>query len=421
MKAKRTVAAGLFLALVLVGGCGSQVQGVPSPPAKGDVVGNDVRRADPGPVATEELVAGLNGFGFDFLRLLAEDAPDENVVFSPFSIGMAFGMAEAGARGVTAEQIADVFDFPSTGEGLHKAFNALDRKLSDSGKSTLRLANRLFPRIGFPLREEFVQTLASHSGARLEHLDFAGDPEGSRKRINEWVAKRTENRIKEVVPAGAIDPGTVLALANALYLKAKWSVPFGKEATKPEPFMRLDGSTVDVPLMHNPELYARFLDEPGLDAVEIPYGRGELSMLVLVPAEGTFADFESALDGETVAGIDQRMQEGPVDLALPRWEHEFKVDLLPPLADLGLTALDDFSGVSPQESPFIDNAVHAADIEVDEKGTVAAAATVITMRVCACPPPPAPEIRADRPFLYLIRDTETGTILFAGRVLDPTA
>ena len=413
-----TAAVVAVIAASLVAGCGSQS----AEPAKGDVVGKDVPRAAPGPIETGELVAGLNGFGLDYLRLLSEGAPDENVVFSPLSIGMAFGMAEAGARGETATQIADVFGFPSTGTELHEAFNSLGQKLSKSGKSTLRLANRMYPRIGYPLFDEFVRTLASQYGAPLERLDFAGDSEGSRQRINHWVAERTEDRIKELLPTGFIDPTTVLVLVNALYLEAKWSVPFGKEATELEPFTRPDGSRVDAPLMHNPELHTRYLDSEGLQAVELPYGRGELSMLVLVPTEGEYAELERGLDAATLAEVDASMRKGIVDLALPRWKADVKIDLLETLADLGLTNVNDFSGISPGKSPFLGAGVHAADIEVDEKGTVAAAATALALRVCACPRPQAEAtIRADRPFLYLIRDTETGTVLFAGRVIDPTA
>jgi serpin B len=335
---------------------------------------------------------------------------------------MAFGMAEAGARGRTADQIAAVFGFPSTGEVLHRAFNALDRELSESGTSTVRLANRLYPRIDFPLRDEFVRTVAAHYGAPLERLDFAADPGGSTRKINEWVADRTEERIEDLLDPRFIDANTVLVLVNALYLEAKWAVPFSKEATKPAPFTRLDGSSVDVPLMHDPERETRYLDEPGLQAVEIPYEGGELSMLVLLPAGGMLGELERGLDGDALAAVEARMRPGIVDLKLPRWRFGSKIDLLSPLADLGLTALGNFGGVSTEATPFLDEAVHAADIEVAEKGTVAAAATALGFRVCACPPPRADAvIRADRPFLYLIRDTEAGTIMFAGRVVDPTA
>jgi serpin B len=171
--------------------------------------------------------------------------------------------------------------------------------------------------------------------------------------------------------------------------------------------------------MHNPELLTRYLDSAGLQAVEIPYGDGELSMLVLVPKEGEFAAFEHGLDAAELARIDSRMREGLVDLSLPRWEAHYEVNLLATLERMGLTALDGFSGISP-EDPDLDKGVPAAEIDVDEEGTIATAATALGFRESAAPVQDA-VIRADRPFLYLIRDTETGTILFAGRVIDPTA
>jgi serpin B len=417
MAGKRTSLVTVVVAAFLLAGCGSQVADEARPP-EGDVVGADVPRAAPKDVDTGELVAGLNGFGLDYMRLLAEEAREKNVVFSPLSIAIAFGMAEAGARGETAAQIADVFGFPSQGEELHAAFNRLDQELADSGKSTLRLANRMYPRIGYPLVGDFVRTLAAQYGAPLERLDFVGDSEGSRQRINQWVAKRTEDRIKELLKPGFIDPDTVLVLVNALYLEAKWAQPFGKEATAPAPFTRPDGSTVDAPLMHNPELYTRFVDSERLQAVEIPYGDGELSMLVLVPGQGEFAEFERGFDGAELASIERQMREGVVDLALPRWKAHFEVDLIATLKKMGLTELGGFSGISP-EDPDLDKGVHGADIEVDEEGTIAAAATALGFRESAAPVPDA-VILADRPFLYLIRDTETGTILFAGRVVDPS-
>jgi serpin B len=409
------VVAGIAASVVV--GCGSQ----PAEPAKGDVVGSDVPRDAVGRVETSQLVGGLNAFGLDYLRLLSESSPAENVVLSPLSIGMAFGMAEAGARGETVDQIADVFGFPSTGKELHKAFNALDQRLADSGRSTVRLANRMFPRLDFELVEEFVATLGAQYGAPLERLDFAGEPKAARDRINAWVSKRTEKRIPELLAPGFIDATTVLVLVNALYLEAKWSQPFGKYPTERAPFTTLDGSTVQARLMHNAELRTRFAVEPGYQAVELPYGNGELSMLALVPDRGRLEEFERGLDAARLAQIDTAMRKGVVDLFLPRWSSDFDVDLDETLPELGLTLPfngGDFTGISP-DNPFIGEGVHAAMIEVDEHGTVAAAATGLGFQVSG-PPQPDAVIRADRPFLYLIRDTETGTVLFAGRVVDPT-
>jgi serine protease inhibitor len=330
-------------------------------------------------------------------------------------------MADAGARGATAAQIEDVFHLPASGAELHSSFDALDRALGDAGKSTLRLANRMYPALGYPLVPDFIETLGTSYGAPLERLDFAADAEAARERINGWVAERTEKRIPELLPAGFVDPSTVLVLVNALYLEAKCSQPFGKYPTEPARFARLDGSTVDVPTMRNAELRTRYVAAEGYQAVELPYGDGELSMLVLVPAPGAFADFERRLDAEQLAAVDAALRDGIVDLFLPRWSASSSVDLVETLPELGLTLPfrgGNFTGISAT-NPFIGAGVHAADIEVDEHGTVAAAATALGFEVSG-PPEPDGVIRADRPFLYLIRHTETGAVLFLGRVVDPS-
>ncbi|HEX2045359.1 MAG TPA: serpin family protein [Gaiellaceae bacterium] len=384
------------------------------------LLGADVDRAPVGSADPVRLAQGLNSFGLEYHRLLAARSPGENVVFSPLSIGIAFGMADAGARGATAAQIEQVFRLPASGAELHAAFDALDRELANAGKSRLRLANRMYPAVGYPLVPDFVETLGRSYGAPLERLDFAADPGGARERINRWVAERTEKRIPELLPAGFVDPTTVLVLVNALYLEAKWSQPFGKYPTESAPFTRLDGSSVDVPTMRNAELRTRYVDAEGYQAVELPYGDGELSMLVLVPKHGRFGALERRLDARGLAAVDAAMGEGIVDLFLPRWSASFSVDLVDTLPELGLTLPfrgGDFTGISPG-NPFIGAGVHAADIEVDEHGTVAAAATGLGFAESG-PPEPDAVIRADRPFLYLIRHTETGAVLFLGRVVDP--
>lgn len=406
----------LLLATLLIAACGGGGEGgVP-----GEIVGAEIKRAPSEPANAPTLAAGLSEFALDYHTLRAERAPGENLVFSPLSMAMAFGMAHAGARGETAAQIEEVFNLPASGQHLHAAFNVLDQALVDSGKPTLRLANRLFPATGYELEPDFVETLAVQYGAPPERLDFASAAESARERINAWVSERTENRIPELFPAGAIDRATRLVLVNALFLKAKWMQPFGKYPTERAPFTRLDGSTVRVPLMQNAELRTRFVDAGDVQAVELPYEDSKLSMLVVVPKHD-FAAYEQSFDAARLAELDQAARSGIVDLYLPRWSASSSHDLAQDLPELGLTvpfATDsNFSGIS-QENPALDAAVHAANIDVDERGTVAAAATGLAFAVSG-PPTADAIIRADQPFLYLIRHTETGAILFAGRLVDP--
>ena len=427
---KRAVALLVFLAAVVVAGCGAAGDEPSREPASGHRDDASFRpgvERQPSGRAPDprELAGGLNRYAFDFYSVLAERSGDENVVFSPLSIGIAFGMADVGARGETAAEVEDVFHLPGSGRELHAAFNALDRSLASERKGTIvRLANRLYPAAGFDVVPAFTRALGSFYRAPVERLDFAGDPEGSRERINAWVADRTEERIRELLRSGTITPEIVLVLVNALYVEAKWSQPFGKHLTEQRPFTRSDGSSVDVPLMRNPDLRTRYVQADGYQAVELPYGDSGLSMLVVVPRDGTLDEFERGSDADRLAEIDAGMREGVVDLFLPRWSTTFGVDLAATLPELGLelpfSDSADFTGISP-ENPFIGAAVHAADIEVDEEGTVAAAATALGFAVCACPRRPDAVVRADHPFLYVIRERKTGTVLFLGRVTDPSA
>lgn len=405
----KTALAAMTFALLLAG-CGAE-----GSPAPADVVGTDIERTPAAEATPEGVVDGVNEFALDFLALLSDES-EANVVFSPLSIAMAFGMADAGARGDTAAEIGEVFRFPAD-DTLHSGFNTVDQALARPMGPTLRLANRIYPATDFELEEEFVRTLAEHYGAPIERLDFARDADGASRRINAWVDERTEGRIPRLLDA--VPPETRLVLVNALYLKAEWALPFGKYPTEDAPFTRLDGSTVDVPLMEEAELETTYFAGAGVTAVEVPYEDAELSMLIIVPDDPA----EFRLDAELLGTIDRGRMNDTVQLFLPRWSTDSNVDLREMLPRLGLTAPfepgADFGGISP-DAPPIGAAVHAANIDVDEQGTVAAAATALVYPTSG-PPPPDVVVRVDRPFVYLIRDSATGVVLFAGRVTDPSA
>ncbi|HSL12271.1 MAG TPA: serpin family protein, partial [Actinomycetota bacterium] len=380
-----------------------------------DVAGTEVQRAPAAGARPATVVEGVNAFGLDLLALLSGES-DANLVFSPFSIAMAFGMADAGARGDTAAEIEETFGFPP-GRSVHAGFDALVQELARPMSPTLRVANRMYPAVGLDLEAAFVETLAERYGAPTERLDFVDESEEARRRINAWVAERTEDRIPELLGGGAVTPETRLVLVNALYLEAKWARGFGEYPTEDAPFTRLDGSTVDAPLMEEAALETSYFAGDGVTAVEIPYEDEELSMLVVLPDDP--AGFE--LDAPLLEAIDRGAAEGTVQLFLPRWSTDSNVDLVETLPRLGLATPfgpdADFGGISP-DAPPIGAAVHAANIDVDEEGTVAAAATAVAFATSG-PPPPDAVVRADRPFVYLIRDRATGVVLFAGRVTDP--
>lgn len=381
----------------------------------------DVERPAPSADHLDELVAGLNGAGLRLFVAAAEASEDDTVV-SPLSIGLAFGMADAGATGDTAAALEDLFGLPASGEQRWAAFNALDLAVGDVGAPIVRLANRQFPDVGFRTAAGYDETLAEYFGVAVESLPLRSEPEASRRRINEFVAERTEERIPELLPSGFVNPQSVMVLVNALYLEADWARPFGKYPTEDQPFTRLDGARVTVPLMHDLELRGPAVVADGYAATELPYEGEELSMLVVVPEEGRFQDVQARLTDGLVDEIDAAARGGAVELFLPRFESDANLDLRELIeGELGVTDVfgtAGFDGIA--EGITLEQAVHAADIAVDEIGTVAAAATALGFEESG-PPEPDVVVRADRPFLYLIRHQPTGAVLFVGRVMDPIA
>lgn len=413
----------LLLVCAIAAACGDGGSGTSAPQgsAAEPFVELAVDRPAPESPDVDALVSGINAVGYDLFAYAASQS-DGDVVLSPASIGIAFGMADAGATGTTAAALEELFAYPAEGEERWAAFNAVEQQVTDVGEPVVRLANREFPDLGFAAVDGYDETLARLFGAAIEPLPLQADPDGSTARINDWVSEQTEGLIPELLPPGFVNPASVMVLVNALYLEADWARPFGKYPTEDQPFTRLDGSTVTVPLMHELELDGPSAEGDGYAATEVPYEGSELSMLVIVPDEGRYADVEGQLAGGLVDEIDERAESGPVELWLPRFESDTNFDLRDAI-ESGL-GVDDVFGVAGFEgiAPGItlESAVHAADIAVDEIGTVAAAATALGFEVSG---PPAPDVvvRADKPFVYVIRHIPTGTVLFVGRVLDPAA
>jgi serpin B len=396
---------------------------------------SDVPRADASAADARSGAAAVNAFGFDLYTRVAE--PGENMVFSPASIILALGMARTGARGETASEM-DAVMHGAAAEGSEAWLNGLDRELAKRTKSfagfgdrpqevTLRIANTQFAQFGLDLEPAYLDDLAARYDAGLHLVDYAGDTEGARRAINGWVAEQTEDRIPELLQPSDVSEETILTLVNAIYLKAPWLYPFPKETTEEGTFTRADGSTVEVPMMRlvsdgsRPTFQAAVTDE--WQAVELAYVGGELSMLVVVPKD--LAAFENGLGPERIALIDAALEENTVDLAVPRFGIETRAELAALLAALGMpqafSAQADFSGIFGDFSVPIARVVHQANIDVDEIGTEAAAATAVGFDSSAGEPRVPLVIRADRPFLFLLRDVPTGAVLFMGRVADPSS
>ena len=373
------------------------------------------------------LVEGNTAFAFDLYHALQQTG-DGNVFYSPYSISSALAMTYAGARGETAQQMAATLHFTLPQERLHPAFNALDLALTSRGQGAqgqgfrLHLVNALWGQQGYAFRPEYLDTLAQNYGAGLRLVDFAHDPEAARATINDWVRQQTEGRIAHLLPPGSIDTLTRLALTNAVYFKAAWAAPFEKQRTTEGPFHLLDGGQVTVPLMHQTASLGYAAGE-GFQAVELPYAGHELTMVILLPAPGQFERFEETLNAERVQAILPRLNYRQVELTLPRFRLESSYDLKAPLAALGMPAAfdpaqADFSGMDGKRDLYIGAALHKAFVSVDEAGTEAAAATAATMEQLAMPTQPV-KVTVDRPFIFFIRDRQTGAILFLGRMVRP--
>lgn len=419
--------------------CGGDDTAEPSgsTPAPADgLLRSDVALVSTSVDEAEAATTALNAFGAEAYALLAalSDDTNGNLVFSPASIAIALTMVRAGAIGATGTEIDDVLHIedPAT---IHRAMNALSRALEarsgtfdvggEQREVTLSIANSLWGQSGLAFEQPFLDTLAAEYDAGLRVTDFFADPEGSRSTINEWVSDETRERIPNLLPQGSITSDTRLTLVNAVYLKAPWMTPFGEVATVDRPFARLDGSTVDVPMM-SARVTAPYAAAAGWQAVELGYVGGELAMLLVVPDADGLATIEESLSAGLVEDVVTALSSAEVDLQLPRWDIETSAQLADLLTDLGMptafTDAADFSGISRDTALAISAVVHQANITVDENGTEAAAATAVIVGETSAPDPSdVVELHVDRPFLFALRDTTTGAITFLGRVADPSA
>jgi serpin B len=389
-----------------------------------------------------------NDLAVDLHRQLA--TADENLCISPYSIETALAMTFAGADGDTRTEMARVLHLGSD-PGAFASFSALQHSLEEmSAKTTelvkqskkfggptepitLNIANRLFAQKGYAFREAFLSLVKQNFGGAFEPLDFVANPAAATQHINKWVADQTRDRIRDLIPGGALDKTTRLVLANALYLKAPWASEFSQNATQPEPFHVHGGTPVDVPIMRKTDKHFGYAKHDGYTAVSLPYAGDDLQFLVLLPDDvNGLRALESKLTGEMLSQC-AKLQTRDVDLHLPKFKLEPPtITLAEKFEALGMkTAFDKPKGSAnfdkmaprtPRDYLYISQIFHKTFIAVDEKGTEAAAATAVAMMAGTAlrsPPPPPIEVKIDRPFLYAIQHVPSGVCLFLGRVTDP--
>ncbi len=371
------------------------------------------------------VARGNNVFALDLYARLRQK--EGNLFFSPYSISTALAMTYGGARGETAEQMATTLHFALPPQRLHPAFGALIRHFNAGGakrKYQLDTANALWAQKGYTFLPEFVRLTKDVYEAGLKEVDFR-QTEQARKTINAWVEKQTRDKIKDLFAPGVLTADTRLVLTNAIYFKGDWATPFLKGATRKEDFRLGGGGKVKAPMMHAGKKL-RYHGDKTLQAVALPYAGHQLEMVVLLPrgVDG-LAELEKSLTSARLDEWLKGMSVHQVKLTLPRFELTSKFELNKELSDMGMplafSKQADFSGMSTRERLFIGKVVHKAFVDVNEKGTEAAAATGVTIQPTAAPRPEPPvEFRADHPFLFLIRDNRTGSVLFLGRVANPS-
>ena len=422
----------VLIAATLLIACGSLTPATPSTPlTDATLVKAQVARLD-SPTVTDaqvtELVQGNTTFALDLYKTVTKHN-NTNLIYSPYSISLAFSMVYAGAQRETEAQMAHVLHFlPQTMQ--HQTFNALDQHIANLPRQVgqgvkgetfqFHNVNAVWGQQGFPFEQDYLNILAQQYGAGLHTVDFVQNPGESRELINTWVAQRTNNRIKDLMPVETITPQTRLVLVNAIYFKASWLFPFDTSSTRNGAFTLLDGSEVRVPLMKQHTVRAPYLETDTYQAIQVPYLGQTVDMLMVLPKQGHFESIEDQLNTTLFNTIREGAQERDVTLTMPRFDVKTSLDLEPLLQDMGMsnpfTASADFSKIANDQGLFISAAVHQGTITVDEHGTEATAATGIAMNASGMQ---RADMNLNHPFIFAIIERKTGTVLFLGRVVNP--
>ncbi len=372
----------------------------------------------------EQLVDGNTAFALALYQQLRK--AEGNLFFAPYSISTALAMTFGGARGETARQMAHALHWLLTQEQLHPAFAQLAARLSEiaaKGAVQLNVANALWPHVNYPFLADFLALTARCYGVTNTAVDY-GDVETARRTINEWVAAQTNNKIQALIPAGTLNGLTRLLLVNAIYFKGQWAHPFDPILTRPAPFWRTPDQSVHVPFMTKEQQFL-YTENATVQIVGLPYAGDDLVMLIFLPRTmDGLAAFEALMTMETLGPWIQELTPTKVLVTLPRFQLTAAIQLNEQLHAMGMVDAfsddkADFAGMDGTQMLYIGAVLHQAVITVNEEGAEAAGATAVEMKARSLPPP-LPLFRADHPFVFLILEQSTSTVLFLGRVVDPT-
>lgn len=378
-------------------------------------------------VTVQDIAEANNEFTFSLYKQLGEDLT--NLVFSPYSISSALAVTYAGARGKTALEMAEVLWFAKDQDAFHPVFKAFTDSIFLSGKeegTEMNIANALWVEENYQIIQDFLDLATDYYGARAENVSFKTneDLEKSRQKINRWVENKTNDKIKELIPQGILDELTRMVITNAIWFNGNWLNPFEKSRTSPSIFHISRDKTVSTDFMHQ-EKETGYYEDDDVQAIELPYKGGKMSMLIILPKDiDGWKLLGRLLSTERLAVITKGIEQHKIDMAIPKFTYESEFNLKEILFKMGMeqafTNDADFSGLTEDNDLRIDDIIHKAFIEVNETGTEAAAATAVTMALkTALEEEDIIQFIADHPFLYLIRDKTTGGIIFMGRFINP--
>ncbi|MBN1339760.1 MAG: serpin family protein [Bacteroidales bacterium] len=370
-----------------------------------------------------KVAQGSNRFAFDLVRHLPVES---NMVFSPFSISTALAMVQAGASGQTEEEIQKTMHFPDQQE-LLSGYMEITALLQDKNSESLKLfiANALWAQQGYAFSEDYFSLMQKYFSVEPGYADFKTEQGRSEavQKINTWISEHTENLIRNMVSPGVLNPLTRLVLANAVYFNGLWKKEFNPEKTGEDVFYLNDGQVTQVKYMSNKSRYRYFRNEE-YSCIDIPYSEGNLSMLALLPEKNDIENFTADFGYDNFAELQASLMYEEVEIFLPGFKFEFFSSLAEILSEMGMEQAfsdqADFSRITGIADLKIDKVLHKAMIEVNEQGTEAAAATVVTMMEKSAGPGSSIYLfKADHPFVFIIYDNETSAILFMGRIMDP--
>jgi serpin B len=361
-----------------------------------------------------------NRFAFQFYQRL--DDVQENLFFSPYSITSAMAMTYNGAEGKTRREMSEVFGFSGDKEKLSASYQSLQEHFASLNREDLELniANSLWAQKDYSFKGEFLDLNRKYFSAGLQKVNFREDYQGVRRQINRWVEEKTNNKIEDLIQEGVLDRLTRLVLVNAIYFKGRWANPFNKDRTRNENFYTLEGE-IQVPFMHN-TLTLPYFENDVFKAVSLPYVDRKMSMIILLPHKRhEIKKLEDDLSPQLYSTLRDSMQKQEIKLAVPRFQMKKKYNLNDKLQAMGMRSAfgrgANFSAMTGNRDLYINDVVHQSFVEVNEKGTEAAAATGVVMRKTSAIT--GKKFKADHPFVFMIIDEKTDAILFFGRLSNP--